>query len=179
MQQDTIWPFARLSRMEFNSTPFDRFDPFDSIWSIWLLLYDLSAQAFIWLTFDFNLPCFMASATRHHLTICNKTPFDHLTHLLYSLSGLVEWSSIRLHLIDLIHSTHLLYWCNKTPFDHLTRLSWMEFSLSAQATRHHLTIWQGLVEWSPFDSIWSIWSIRLTCFMASQLRQQDTIWPFD
>ena len=68
--------------------------------------------------------------------------------------------SIRLHLIDLIHSTHLLYslWSissNKNPFDHLTRLSRMEsirlhlidsihsthflYSLSAQATRHHLT----------------------------------------
>ena len=44
---------------------------------------------------------------------------------------------------------------------------------------HHLTIWLGLVEWSPFDSIWSIWSIWLTCFIASQLKQQDTIWPFD
>ena len=121
---------------------------------------------------------------------CNKTPFDHLTRL-------SRMESTRLHLIDLIHSTHLLY------------------DLSAQATRHHLTIWQSLVEWSPFDSIWSIWSIRLTCFMAShlgnktpfdhlglvewspfdsiwsiwsiwltcftasQLKQQDTIWPFD
>ena len=105
--------------------------PFDSIWSIWSI----------------RLTCFM-------LSLGNKTPFDHLTRL-------SRMESIRLHLIDLIHSTHLLY------------------DLSAQATRHHLTIWQGLVEWSPFDSIWSIWSIRLTCFMASQLRQQDTIWPFD
>ena len=147
--------------MEFSSTPFDRFDPFDS----------LALKPECW---------------------CNKTPFDHLTRLCR-----MEFNSTPFDRFDPFDSLALKpeCWCNKTPFDHLTRLSRMEstrlhlidlihsthllYDLSAQATRHHLTIWQGLVEWSPFDSIWSIWSIRLTCFMVSQLRQQDTIWPFD
>ena len=143
--------------MEFNSTPFDRFDPFDS----------LALKPECW---------------------CNKTPFDHLTRL-------SRMESTRLHLIDLIHSTHLILSAQATrhhltiwqglvewsPFDSIWSIwSWLTcFTASQLATRHHLTIWLGLVEWSPFDSIWSIWSIRLTCFTASQLMQQDTIWPFD
>ena len=106
------------------------------------------------------------------LSLSNKTPFDHLTRF----SGM---ESIRLHLIDLIHSTHLLY-------------SLSADSLSADATRHHLTILPGLVEWSSIrlhlidliHSTWSIWSTRLsrlTCFDSLAIRPEcsSNKTPFD
>ena len=87
------------------------------------------------------------------LSLSNKTPFDHLTRF----SGM---ESIRLHLIDLIHSTHLLY------------------SLSADATRHNLTILPGLVQWSLIR-LHLIDLIHSTHLLYGLFRQQDTIWPFD
>ena len=61
-------------------------------------------------------------------------------------------TSIRHYLFHSIHLTHFSY------------------SLSAQAPKHHLAIWLRLVEWSLFDSIWSILSIPLNFFTVWVLK---------
>ena len=138
----------------------------------------------------------------------------HSTHLLRSYSKWVEWiksinwsrmDSIRLSLVKwsngvLLHQhsgfkasesngsnrsngvelnsirLSLVKWSNGVL---LHQLRGCKASESCSSNKTPFTIWQGLVEWSPFDSIWSIWSIRLTCIKAWVLMQQDTIWPFN